>query len=79
VARVIIAREHKTVADLPARDVTAAARCFGLLSANSEDRQVCPLLPDRTVNEGDSRSLMDITNGRQPGHAQLDPLRETAF
>jgi hypothetical protein len=27
VARVIIAREHETVADLPARDVTAAAPC----------------------------------------------------
>jgi len=35
--------------------------------------------PEPAENHGRQRSPTDTANGLRPGHAQVDPLRETTF
>jgi len=36
-------------------------------------------MPERAGNYGNQQSPMGIVNDLRPGHAQVDPLRETNF
>jgi hypothetical protein len=59
------------------------ATCGGRLNRGTRrwfaSRRRATSVPEQTENCGHQRPARGISNSRQPGHAQVDPLRETTF